>query len=106
MFVVSNRVPVAAGWREEFERRFRERAGQIDRQPGFLRMEIHRPADDDSPYVVQTVWQDEASFRDWVGSDDFKAAHANPMPKEAFAGESRMEKHEVIIAAEASGPAS
>ncbi len=99
LYVVSNRVPVAAGWREEFERRFRERAGQIDRQPGFVRMEIHRPADDDSPYVVHTVWRDEASFRSWVGSDDFKAAHANPMPKEAFDGESRMERHEVVITA-------
>lgn len=99
MFVVSNRVPVAPDWRAEFERRFRERAGQIDRQPGFVRMEIHRPADDEAPYVVQTVWRDEASFRNWVGSDDFKAAHANPMPKEAFDGESRMERHEVIISA-------
>lgn len=99
LYVVSNRVPVAAGWREEFEKRFRERAGQIDKQPGFVRMEIHRPADDDSPYVVQTVWRDEASFRNWVGSDDFKAAHANPLPKEAFNGESRMEKHEVMITA-------
>jgi len=60
-------------------------------------MEIHRPADDDSPYIVQTVWQDEASFQAWVGSDDFKAAHANPLPKEAFDGDSRMERHEVII---------
>jgi len=96
-FCVSNRVPVAPAWRGEFERRFRERAGQIDRQPGFLRMEILRPADDDSPYVVQTVWRDEASFRDWVGSDDFKAAHADPMPKEAFTDGSRMERHTIII---------
>ncbi|HSH43046.1 MAG TPA: antibiotic biosynthesis monooxygenase family protein [Arenicellales bacterium] len=98
LFVVSNRVPVAPAWREEFERRFRRRAGQIDSQPGFVRMEIHRPADADSPYVVQTVWRDQASFRAWVGSDDFKAAHAHPMPKEAFDGDSRMEQHEVIIA--------
>jgi len=99
LFVVSNRVPVAPDWREEFEARFRRRAGQIDKQPGFVRMEIHRPADNDSPYVVQTVWRDEASFRNWVGSDDFKAAHANPLSKEAFDGESRMERHEVITTA-------
>lgn len=97
-FVVSNRVQVATDWREEFEARFRRRAGQIDTQPGFVRMEIHRPVDDDSPYVVQTVWRDEASFRNWVGSEDFKAAHANPLPKDAFNGESRMERHTLIIA--------
>jgi heme-degrading monooxygenase HmoA len=99
MFIVSNRVPVAPDWREAFEQRFRERAGQIDKQPGFVRMEIQRPADESSPYVVQTAWRDEASFRNWVGSEDFKAAHANPLPPEAFDGESRMERHEVIIAA-------
>lgn len=99
MYIVSNRVPVAPDWRDEFEKRFRERAGQIDKQPGFVRMEIHRPADEESPYVVQTVWRDEASFRNWVGSDDFKAAHANPMPREAFDGDSRMERHELIITA-------
>jgi len=97
MYVVSNRVAVAADWREEFERRFRERAGQIEQQPGFVRMEIHRPADDSSPYIVQTVWRDAASFQAWVGSDDFKTAHANPLPKEAFDADSRMERHEVII---------
>lgn len=99
LYVVSNRVPVAAEWRGEFEKRFRRRAGQIDKQPGFVRMEVHRPADDDSPYVVQTVWRDEASFRNWVGSEDFKAAHANPLPGDAFDGESRMERHEIIISA-------
>ncbi|MEM7254545.1 MAG: antibiotic biosynthesis monooxygenase family protein [Pseudomonadota bacterium] len=99
MYVVANRVPVAAAWREEFERRFRERAGQIDAQPGFLRMEILKPADDKSPYVVLTAWRDAEAFGAWVGSEDFKAAHRNPMPKEAFEGESSMERHDVIISA-------
>jgi len=97
VFVVSNRVPVAADWRETFEARFRERAGRMDEQPGFVGMEIQRPADVDSPYVVRTVWRDEASFRAWVGSKDFRAAHANPLPEQAFDGESRMERHEIII---------
>ena len=35
MFIVANRVPVASGWEETFEERFRQRAGQIDKQPGF-----------------------------------------------------------------------
>jgi heme-degrading monooxygenase HmoA len=102
MFVVANRVPVASGWAETFEERFRQRAGQIDKQAGFLRMQILKPVSDDSPYVVLTTWQDKASFEAWVGSDDFKLAHSNPMPKEAFDGEGKLEMHEVIIDAASS----
>lgn len=98
MFVVTNRVPVDPAWAEEFETRFRERAGQIDQQPGFVRIEILQPKTPDTPYVVSTVWENEAAFRSWIGSDDFKAAHASPMPKQAFTGESKMEQHEIIIA--------
>ena len=97
MFIVANRVPVAAGWKETFEERFRQRAGQIDKQPGFVRMQILRPESNDTPYVVLTTWQDKASFEGWVGSEDFKLAHSNPMPKEAFAGDGKMEMHEVVI---------
>ena len=97
MLVVSNRIPVAPDWQDAFEERFRNRAGQIDKQPGFVRLEIHKPVDADSPYVVQTVWEDEAAFHNWVESDDFKAAHANPLPREAVTGNNQMEMHEIII---------
>jgi hypothetical protein len=33
MFIVANRVPVAEGYQEMFEERFRNRAGQIEKQP-------------------------------------------------------------------------
>ena len=102
MFVVANRVPVASGWEDTFEERFRQRAGQIDKQPGFLRMQILQPVSEGTPYVVLTTWQDKASFDTWVGSEDFKLAHRNPMPKEAFDGEGKLEMHEVIIDANSS----
>jgi heme-degrading monooxygenase HmoA len=100
MFIVANRIPIASGFEETFEERFRQRAGQIDKQAGFVRMQILRPESNDSPYVVLTTWQDKASFEAWVGSEDFKLSHSNPMPKEAFDGEGKMEMHEVIIDAE------
>jgi heme-degrading monooxygenase HmoA len=102
MFVVTNRVPVESDWQEKFEERFRQRAGQVDKQPGFLRMEIMRPADDNTPYLVMTVWRDEQAFHHWVESDDFKLAHTNPLPKEAYkAAGGGMEKHTIIISASA-----
>lgn len=99
MYIVTNRVPVAPGWEEEFENRFRNRAGQIEQQTGFVRMEILKPRSADTPYVVLTAWADEAAFQAWVGSEDFRAAHANPMPKEAFQGQGGMEQFEVVISA-------
>jgi len=102
-YVVANRVPVAPKWAEKFEERFRNRVGQIDRQPGFVSMQILRPADDDSPYVVLTTWKDKAAFDSWVGSEDFRLAHQNPLPKEAYREGGRLERHEVVIEAKANG---
>ena len=101
MYIVANRVPVAAGWEETFEERFRQRAGQIDKQPGFVRMEVLRPDSEETPYVVLTSWRDKAAFEAWVGSDDFKLAHSNPMPKEAFAGEGKLERYAIVVASDA-----
>ncbi len=101
MYIVINRVPVTKDWHDAFEQRFRARAGQVELQPGFVRMEIMRPESDDTPYLVQTAWQDRTAFEAWLKSDDFKAAHQNPLPKEAFSGEGRLETFSVIIQAEA-----
>ncbi|MGC9186062.1 MAG: antibiotic biosynthesis monooxygenase family protein, partial [Thiomonas sp.] len=46
-FVVANRVPVHAEFRAAFEERFRQRAGEVEKQPGFVRMEVLRPAQDE-----------------------------------------------------------
>ncbi len=100
MYVVANRVFVATDWQAEFEARFQKRAGEIDKQTGFVRLEIMRPVSDDTPYVVLTTWEDEAAFKNWVNSEDFRNAHKNPMPKEAFSGEGRLEQYEVIIQAQ------
>lgn len=103
MYVVTNRVPVTDAYAETFEQRFRQRAGQIDKQPGFVRMQILRPDSPGTPYLVQTTWQNRQAFEAWIGSDDFKLAHSNPMPKEAFDGEGGIEKFEIIIEAQSQG---
>ena len=98
--VVANRVFVKPDYAAEFEQRFRRRAGQIDQQPGFVRMEILKPASVDTPYVVLTHWENEQAFRAWVGSEDFRLAHQHPMPKEAFADGGGIEQYDVVIAAD------
>lgn len=97
MYCVTNRVYVAPDHRHQFEERFRQQAGEIERNPGFVRMEIMRPHGEDTPYLVQTVWESKAAFEQWVDSDHFREAHANPLPDEAFSAPSAMERHEVVI---------
>ena len=96
-YVVANRVFVKQEYSQEFEQRFKDRAGQIDKQPGFSRMEVLRPQSDKTPYVILTYWKDEQAFNHWVGSEDFKIAHQNPMTKDAFLEGGGLEQYEVII---------
>ena len=99
MYVVANRVWVKPDFYDEFEQRFQNRAGQIDKQPGFIRMQILKPKSDDTPFVVLTTWESENAFQNWVGSEDFKLAHQNPMSKQAFddTKEGGLEQFEVVI---------
>lgn len=100
-YVAANRVFVRPDFAREFEQRFEQRAAQIDKQPGFVRMEILKPQSDETPYVVLTHWVNEQAFRSWVGSDDFRDAHQNPMPEEAFEKGGALEQYKVIISSTA-----
>jgi heme-degrading monooxygenase HmoA len=97
MFVVVNRVPVAQGWEQAFVERFRNRLGQVEKNAGFVRMEVLAPQSPGTPFAVTTYWESKDAFEAWVGSEDFKAAHANPLPSEAYAGEGQLEQFEVAV---------
>ncbi|MDH5378168.1 MAG: antibiotic biosynthesis monooxygenase [Gammaproteobacteria bacterium] len=102
-YVVCNRVPVLPGYEEMFEERFRNRAGKIELQPGFVRMQVLKPRSENTPFVVFTTWENEQAFLNWVDSEDFREAHRNPMPKEAFSSSGGgLEQFEVVILAESS----
>ncbi len=96
-YVVSNREFVKPEYAQESEQRFRNRAGQINQQPGFIQMQILKPQSENTPYIVLTHWESEQAFKNWVGSEDFKIAHQNPMPKSAFEDGGSIEQHEVIV---------
>jgi len=95
MIVVSNRIQVAKGHEQAFEARFEGRARLVENMPGFVRLEILRPIKSDY-YIVLTHWRDEASFRAWTDSAEFKEAHRNRPPAEMFSGPNVFEMHEVI----------
>ncbi|MBI3092582.1 MAG: antibiotic biosynthesis monooxygenase [Candidatus Tectomicrobia bacterium] len=96
MIVVANRIQVASGYEADFEQRFANRLGKVERFPGFIRNELLRPLRGDY-YVVLTHWESQEAFEAWTKSDSFKQAHAGPRPpKEMYAGPNVFEMHEVI----------
>jgi heme-degrading monooxygenase HmoA len=117
MIVVTNRIPVAEGFEEDFENRFRNRAHLIDKSPGFVSNRILRPVRrrfdhatgswietaDRGYYLVQTYWESEEAFWNWTKSESFRAAHSNRPPAEMFAGPNVLEIHEVAMTTDAAG---
>jgi heme oxygenase (mycobilin-producing) len=93
--VVSNRIPVKQGYKETFEQRWKNRKWAIANHPGFIRTEVLKPVKGDH-YIVVTHWQTLKDFEAWTNSNSFIESHANAPPREAFAGPSQLEIHEVI----------
>ena len=99
MFVVMNRIPVNPEYAEQFEERFKSRAGEVDKMKGFIRNQVLRPALPENPYVVMTFWESKEDFEAWVNSDAFKKGHARSgsLPLEAFLGHAKLESFEVVL---------
>ena len=99
MFAVMNRIPVNPEYNDQFEERFRNRAGEVDKMEGFVRNQVLRPDNPDDPYIVLTYWESKADFEAWVDSDAFKKGHAKSgtLPHDAFRGHAKLESFEVIL---------
>jgi heme oxygenase (mycobilin-producing) len=118
VIVVTNRIPVAKGHESEFEDRFRRRAQLVDRAPGFIRNEVHRPrpmkfdleqgqfvpdASQQAYYEVKTWWRSFQDFEDWTQTPAFAEAQDSRSPKAMFSGPSALDVHEVFLESPASG---
>jgi len=98
MITVANRIYVKPEYGAAFEARFRDRAGLVDKMPGFVSNLVLRPVNEGDPYVVFTVWQSRHDFLNWVRSDEFVRGHAQSgtLPRDAFSGPNSLEMHEVV----------
>ncbi len=94
-----NRIPVNPDYAEQFEERFRNRAGQVDKMKGFVRNQVLRPDNADDPYIVLTYWESKVDFETWVNSEAFQQGHAKSgtLSPEAFRGRAELESFEVIL---------
>lgn len=74
-YAVFNNIPVTDEGRELFESRFQNRAGMVEKEPGFAAIRVLRPLQSDT-YTILTLWKDEQSFKDWQESQAYGQAHA------------------------------
>jgi heme-degrading monooxygenase HmoA len=69
-----NNIPVSEEGRPVFEHRFKNRAGFIENEPGFVALRVLRPINSET-YVILTIWEKQADFLNWKNSGSFKMAH-------------------------------
>ncbi len=99
MFVVMNRFSVKPEFADKFEARIRNRPGMVEKQPGFVRVQLLRPANVDAPYIVLTLWETQTQYEAWVNHPDFTRKHAGPrqLSKEIFRGPNKVETFTVTL---------
>jgi heme-degrading monooxygenase HmoA len=101
MFVVSNRLYLNEKFSDDLTRRFQLRVPKLKEQTGFVKMQLLKSMGKEAPWIVQTTWETQQDFKNWVQSQDFKDAHANPLPPEAFARSGDIEQHLIAVDSDA-----
>lgn len=76
MFMAENKLTLQKGTAEATMKRFHRRQG-IETIDGFIEMYVTQTngLKEYDEVKILTVWQSEAAFREWLGSDVFKASH-------------------------------
>lgn len=90
-----NAIEVPEGTGPELEKRFANRAGTVDKSPGFLGFQLLRPTAGENRYFVVTQWESEEAFAAWRDGDA-RAAHAGEAKKPVATGASLLE-FEVVL---------
>lgn len=77
MFLAMNRFRVLPGSEAAFEEAWRARDGRLGEMPGFVEFHLLRgpSSDGHTLYASHTIWRDEAAFRAWTTSEQFRSVH-------------------------------
>jgi len=75
-FVAWSRLTVPAAGHDALIAAFRDRLGAVDHWPGFRSLEVWADESDPTCVVMVSWWDDEQSFRAYMGSDDHRRSHA------------------------------
>ena len=75
MYVVISRFRVANDMFQEVHEAFINRPRKVDREEGFIRMEVLQPQDVPEEFWLITHWQDRQSWANWYHSHSYKESH-------------------------------
>ena len=77
MYVAMNRFRIVPGQEAAFETVWRNRQTHLDTVDGFESFHLLKGASGEefTLYASHTVWRDEAAFRAWTTSQQFRDAH-------------------------------
>jgi len=65
MFVAMSRFRVRPGQEQMVRDAFLDRPTRVDKQPGFVRMEVLSPEDRTNEFWLITMWTNRESFETW-----------------------------------------
>lgn len=74
-FVAINYIDCKPEYRARFEELFGSRAKAIDTMPGFIDMQVLKPAKDEDAYLIVSYWENEDAFKTWTTSPQFIEGH-------------------------------
>ena len=80
-----NAITVEAESGDELAHRFAARAGAVDDQDGFEGVELLKPTDERTTWLVVTRWRDEQAFQAWLNSAAFGQGHRSQEEREGGA---------------------
>ena len=75
VFVALSRFTVANGMTAQVKTAFVNRPHLVDGAPGFLRLDVISPLDNPDEIWLITYWTDEASYKVWHRSHEYRASH-------------------------------
>ncbi len=74
-FVAINYINCNPEYKDRFEELFASRAHAIDTMPGFVDMQVLRPAKEGDAYLIVSFWENENAFKTWTSSPAFLEGH-------------------------------
>jgi heme-degrading monooxygenase HmoA len=103
MIVVFTKFPIKAEHFEEYKTYIK---GAVDKhnikeQKGFVDMRLLSPqnlpmVEDNSQFIIESIWEDIKSFTDYTQSEAFKKAHEDKPPHDWFADRPEVKVYETI----------
>jgi heme oxygenase (mycobilin-producing) len=97
MFVFVSHLTVAPKDHEALERHFRERSRLVDDFPGFLYLQLLKPAGGDATHTFLTAWESREAFRRYMQSEEHAYSHSREPAEIMARTRVRHEAYEVLM---------